>query len=124
MHNRHRLQSVQEEGYKLQQAPAPSDGDPATKYGDGASLDSQGNLVKNGVTIDMNDWKNAPLGLVAALQYDMTTWGKCFYGVKDTVAFVDIFANDWEALITYGDFYQLFFYDPVRFISNYLAVYE
>lgn len=78
----------------------------------------------NDVTIDRENIKSGPLGMVAALQYDTTTWGKCFYGVKDTVDFIDIFADDWENLINYGDFYQLIFYDPVKFVSNYLAVYE
>ena len=78
----------------------------------------------NGVTIDRENIKGGALGMVAALQYDTTTWGKCFYGVKDTVEFIDIFADDWENLINYGDFYQLIFYDPVKFVSNYLAVYE
>ena len=58
------------------------------------------------------------------MQYNQQTFGNCFYSVLDTVNFFQYFQDDVEALLTEFDFYNLLVYDPIRFLSNYLAVYE
>jgi len=54
----------------------------------------------------------------------METFGKCFYAMVDTVNFYDFFMADIDLLISEGNFYQLFVYDPIRFSSNLAALYE
>jgi len=54
----------------------------------------------------------------------METFGKCFYATVDTVNFYDFFMADIDLLISEGNFYQLFVYDPIRFSSNLAALYE
>lgn len=100
----------------LKQSP---DGDPAT---DGVNAD--GTEVINGYTFEVQSWKSFPLGVVSGLQYDNKTWGKCFYAMVDTINFADYFQEDLNNLLTEGDFYQLIVYDPIRLLSNYLALYE
>ena len=62
--------------------------------------------------------------MVAGLQYNNNTWGKCFFSTYDTVMFLDNFVQDYYNMINYGNFYSLLIYDPIRFLSNYFAVYE
>lgn len=83
-----------------------------------------GTLVVVNYPIQTKSWKALPLGLAISLQYNNQTLGKCFYAVSDTINFVDIFEADLNNLFTEGDFYQLIVYDPIRFLSNYLALYE
>lgn len=103
-------------GVRAQSSP---DSDPAT---DGVNAD--GTQVINGYTFDTTSWKSFPLGVVSGLQYNNNTFGKCFYAVVDTINFADYFQQDVENLLTEGDFYQLIVYDPIRLLSNYLALYE
>jgi hypothetical protein len=42
----------------------------------------------------------------------------------DTVNFYDYFVADVNALITDGNFYNLFVYEPTRFASNLAALAE
>lgn len=93
--------------------------DPATN-----GQNADGSLVINDYTIYPMSWKSFPLGVVSGLQYNNQTWGKCFYSVADTIKFVDYLQADYENLLTEGDFYQLLVYDPMRMLSNYLALYE
>lgn len=78
----------------------------------------------NGYTIYPSAWQSAPLGFISGLQYDDSTFGSCFYATVDTLNFVEYFEQDVANFLSEGDFYQLFVYDPVRFLSNYLALYE
>lgn len=96
-----------------------TDGDPAT-----TGINPDGTRTINGIIMNVTDWKAAPLGLVSGLQYNNNTFGKCFYATVDTVSFADYFQQDVEAFFSEGDFYQILVYDPVRFTSNALAVYE
>ena len=42
----------------------------------------------------------------------------------DTVNFYDYFLADANLLLTEGNFYNLFFYEPTRFASNLAALFE
>jgi hypothetical protein len=78
----------------------------------------------NDRTIDTKSWKSFFLGGVVGLQYNDNTFGKCFYAMVDTVNFYDYFVADVNALITDGNFYNLFVYEPTRFASNLAALAE
>jgi hypothetical protein len=93
--------------------------DPATN-----GQNTDGSFVFNSYTIYPHQWQSFPLGVVSGLQYNNQTWGKCFYAMADTIKFVGYLEKDYEALFTEGDFYQLMVYDPIRLLSNYLALYE
>jgi hypothetical protein len=99
------------------QSPDPEYDPSTTSYDTGA-------IVVNEFEIEPYHWKSLPLGLVAGLQYNANTFGKCFYSMVDTVNFYDIFVADFHALQTEGNFYQLFVYDPMRFASNVAALLE
>lgn len=99
------------------QSPYPDMDPSATSY-EGQSI------VVNEFEIEPYHWKSLPLGIVAGLQYNDNTFGKCFYSMVDTVNFYDIFMADKEALATEGNFYQLFVYDPLRLSSNIAALFE
>lgn len=98
------------------------DADPA--LGDNAVKNADGTYTINGVIIDVLDWKSLPLGIVASLQYDNKTWGKCFYSTMTTVNFIDLMEADFQAFLTEFDFYTIFVYDPIQFLGYYLATYE
>lgn len=99
------------------QSPKP-DNDPATG-GKKATL-----INVNDRTIDTKSWKSFFLGGVVGLQYNDNTFGKCFYAMVDTVNFYDYFLADAQALLTDGNFYNLFVYEPTRFTSNLAALFE
>jgi hypothetical protein len=100
------------------QSPDP-DSDPSS-YGQGG--DEAINV--NEFEIEPYHWKSLPLGIVAGLQYNTETFGKCFYAMVDTVNFYDFFVADLELLVTEMNFYNLVVYDPIRFSSNVAALYE
>lgn len=86
---------------------------------------AEGDLITiNSFDIHPYDMKSLPLGMVAGLQYNTDTFGKCFYAMVDTVNFVDIFKADLEALMEDMNFYTLIAYDPIRFASNIAALSE
>ena len=99
------------------QSPSP-DSDPSNTGANGEPI------VVNEFEIEPYHWKSLPLGVVAGLQYNTETFGKCFYAMVDTVNFYDFFVADLNALMTEGNFYQLFVYDPIRFSSNVAALFE
>ena len=105
--------------HSLQSGMSLQEGDPAM---DGMNPD--GTILINNYLIDTKSWKSFPLGMISALQYNNQSWGKCFYAMVDTTNFVDYFQADLERLTTEFDFYQLLVYDPIHFLSNYLALYE
>ncbi len=108
--HREKYSDVSFSGHALQQ----SEGDPSTS-----------NIVLiNGFEFDIKSWKSLPLGMISALQFKNDTFGTCFYSMVDTLTFVDYFQNDLENFLKTWDFYQLIFYDPIHFLSNYLALYE
>ncbi len=74
--------------------------------------------------ISPHQWQSFPLGMVSGMQYENNTFGNCFYAVADTLSFIKFFKDDWNNFITTFAFYPLFVYDPVRLLSNYLALYE
>jgi hypothetical protein len=100
------------------QSPSP-DNDPATGGKRGNQV-----IVVNERRIDTKSWKSFFLGGVAGLQYNTETFGKCFYAMVETVNFYDYFVADFNLLISEGNFYNLFVYDPVRFTSNMAALFE
>ena len=104
--------------YKLGRGPSPG-GDPAVH---GQNLD--GSYVVNQYTIYPHMWQALPLGAVSGMQYQNNTFGQCFYSVADTLSFGEYFKADWISFITTGEFYQMVVYDPIRLLSNYLALYE
>jgi hypothetical protein len=99
-------------------SPSP-DNDPATGGRKGPA-----DIVVNDRTIHTKSWKSFFLGGVVGLQYNDNTFGKCFYAMVDTVNFYDYFVADANALITDGNFYNLFVYEPTRFASNLAALFE
>ena len=99
------------------QSPKP-DSDPSTSYQADAEIEV------NEFDIQPYHWKSLPLGVVAGLQYNTETFGKCFYAMVDTVNFYDFFMADVQLLLTEMNFYQLFVYDPIRLSSNVAALYE
>ena len=104
--------------YKLGKGPSPG-GDPAVH-----GQNTDGSYVVNQYTIYPHEWQALPLGVVSGMQYQNNTFGQCFYAVADTLNFVKYFEADWINFITTGDFYQMVVYDPIRLLSNYLALYE
>ena len=103
----------------------------------GMQSGGQENISSNGwersATINFNDfdvddtsWKALPLGIVAGLQYNMDTNGKCFYAVADTEDFLEIMWAD--LLVTQqgggANLYQAMIYNPTRLSSNLAAIYE
>lgn len=99
------------------QSPNP-DADPSATGAEGDFI------TVNSFDIHPYSWKSLPLGVVAGLQYNTDTFGKCFYAMVDTVNFYDIFVADVEALFSEWNFYTLIVYDPVRFASNLAALNE
>ena len=99
------------------QSPSP-DADPSSTGADGQPI------VVNEFELDPMHWKSLPLGLGSGLQYNSDTFGKCFYAMVDTVNFYDFFVLDLNLLMTEGNFYQLFVYDPLRLSSNLAALAE
>lgn len=83
-----------------------------------------GTQTFNGVTFNPKDERTFVLGLVAGLQFNNKTYGKCFYASVDTVNFLDYFARDLERLFTEYNFYSLIVYDPTHFYGNLMACYE
>ena len=100
------------------QSPSP-DNDPATGGRKGPA-----DIVVNERTIQTKSWKSFFLGGVVGLQYNDNTFGKCFYAMVDTVNFYDYFLADATLLLTEGNFYNLFVYEPTRFASNLAALFE
>lgn len=97
-------------------------GDPASRAVNG---NNEGDAYKErGYMIYPHQWQSFPLGVVSGLQYADNTFGGCFYAVADTLQFVKFFKEDWENFITTFAYYPLFVYDPIRLLSNYLALYE
>jgi len=96
--------------------------DPVSRAVNGKN-DGDAYLVNNW-KIYPHDWQSFPLGVVSGLQYDNNTFGSCFYAVADTLNFVQFFKEDWVNFVTTFAFYPLFVYDPIRLLSNYLALYE
>jgi hypothetical protein len=78
----------------------------------------------NGIVINTTDWRAAPLGIVAGLQYNNNTWGQCFITTIEVVKFQDYFQQDWDSLINYGDYYSLLVYQPIRLVSVLLVAYD
>lgn len=116
-----------EYGVGLNKLREPLTNPHALKQSSDPALDGQnadGSFTYNDYTIYPQSWKSFPLGVVSGLQYNNQTWGKCFYSVADTIKFVDYLQKDFENLMKDGDFYQLIVYDPMRMLSNYLALYE
>ena len=70
------------------QSPDP-DSDPSSS---GQGSDAAINV--NEFEIEPYHWKSLPLGIVAGLQYNTETFGKCFYAMVDTVNFYDFFMAD------------------------------
>jgi hypothetical protein len=99
------------------QSPSP-DSDPSSTGADAEPINV------NEFEIEPYHWKSLPLGVVAGLQYNSDTFGKCFYAMVDTVNFYDFFQADLNLLLTEGNFYQLFVYDPLRLSSNLAALSE
>lgn len=98
-------------------------GDPAT--GGRPNGANQGDAYQvNSYMIYPHEWQSFPLGVVSGLQYDNNTFGSCFYAVADTLNFVQYFKEDWINFITTFAYYPLLVYDPIRLLSNYLALYE
>jgi hypothetical protein len=87
-------------------------------------IDSENAISVNNFDLDPYNLRSFPLGVVAGLQYNNDTFGKCFYAMVDTVNFYDFFMADLNALVTELNFYQLLVYDPIRFQSNVAALYE
>ena len=79
-----------------------------------------------GFDVDDTSWKALPLGIVAGLQYNMDTLGKCFYAVADTEDFLDIMWADFLVTQQGGgaNIYQVLVYNPTRLSSNLAAIYE
>jgi hypothetical protein len=100
-------------GHKLRESDPSMDG-----------MNPDGTILINNYLIDTTSWKSFPLGMISTLQYNNQSWGKCFYAMVDTTQFIDYFQADLERFLTEFDFYNLFFYDPIHFLSNYLALYE
>jgi hypothetical protein len=99
------------------QSPSP-DADPSST---GASEQP---IVVNEFELEPYHWKSLPLGFISGLQYNQDTFGKCFYAMVDTVNFYDFFVADLNLLLTEGNFYQLFVYDPLRLSSTLAALTE
>ena len=89
-----------------------------------ATIDSANSITVNNFDLDPYNLRSLPLGVVAGLQYNNDTFGKCFYAMVDTVNFYDFFMADLNALFEEFNFYQLLVYDPIRFHSNLAALYE
>lgn len=81
-------------------------------------------VTVNDIDINPYHWKSLPLGFIAGLQYNNETFGKCFFAMTDTVGFYDYFVADVNLLLTEGNFYQLFVYDPLRLSSTLAALSE
>lgn len=99
------------------QSPDP-DSDPSSYNAEDQAI------VENEFEIEPYHWKSLPLGVVVGLQYNQETFGKCFYAMVETVNFYDFFQADLNLLLTEGNFYQLFVYDPLRLSSTLAALTE
>ena len=58
-------------------------------------VDADGTTTINGITFNTEDSKVFVLGMVAGLQYNDDTYGKCFYTGIDTLNFLDYFKRDY-----------------------------
>ena len=74
--------------------------------------------------IDTELATNFILGWVVGLQYTDDSPSDCFYTVADTLASLDYFKTDFENLIKYYQYYNLFVYDPIHFYGNLMSSYE
>ena len=104
----------------LRKAASP-DADPSSTKFDDLNQPMKVGKLENLVP---GDWQSFPLGVVAGLQYNQDTYGKCFYAMVDTVGFYDFFLQDYQLLLTEANFYNLLVYDPIRFSSNLAALFE
>jgi hypothetical protein len=89
----------------------------------GANTDN-GIVSIGGVKIDTTKSTAFILGWVAGMQYQPDFAGACFYTVTDTVNSLNYFETDWQNLINYYQWYNLFVTDVIHFYSNLVAVYE
>jgi hypothetical protein len=78
----------------------------------------------DGTTINPDDKRSFVLGVVAGQQFNLDFLGDCFYTALATTDSLDYFTTDFANLQKYGQYYNLFFYDPVHIYSNLLATYE
>jgi hypothetical protein len=74
----------------LRGAPVSPDNDPANTNNSPAK-NADGTQTFNGVTFNPSDQRTFVLGMVAGLQFNNATYGKCFYASVDTVNFLDYF---------------------------------
>jgi hypothetical protein len=88
------------------------------------TVNPDGTWTVNDVNMNVSAWETFPLGVVSGLQYNNNTFGKCFFSVMDTVKFADYLTQDINSFVTDGDFYSILVYQPIRFASNVLSVYE
>lgn len=70
-----------------------ADTDPTSSSSD-PTTNSDGTETYNGVTFNPADTRTFVLGLVAGLQFQNNTYGRCFYAAVDTVNFMDVFEQD------------------------------
>lgn len=76
------------------------------------------------VFVDTSVAASFMLGWVVGLQYNENAPSDCFYTVADTIGSLDYFVVDFENLIKYYQYYNLFVYDPIHFYGNLMASYE
>jgi len=107
-----RLEAQKHQKHRLGAINLPGSGDDSGIYSIG------------GVKINAAVSSAFVLGWAAGMQYQPDFAGPCFYTITDTVNSLNYFANDYQNLIKYYQWYNLFIYTPTLFYSNLIASYE